>query len=118
VLGCTGTPTLTMRVKVGSNYLLDGPAITMSGTVSGDRWELEADLVLWVDNGPFSTFGRWGKFWYDNAAHDRSVVGLDDGVLANLNVTAAHAMDITAQWGTANSLNTITCDLLTLKALN
>lgn len=109
-LGTTGTPTLRIRWKAGSTVLADTTAQTLSASISGNEW-FEAFLDLTCRSvGVTGTVIGQGMFRYHlgaGAAGTDMLEALNTSPVT-LDTTATQALDVTAQWGTANASNTIT----------
>lgn len=114
VIADTGTPTLQLRVKVGATTFLDFGAVTFPTLTGSHGWELEGEIVIRTAGAGGTAIGN-GCVWV-------SVTGAPDLDTLNtatsaLDTTAAQTLDLTAQWGTANPANTITCTHLTMEIL-
>jgi hypothetical protein len=129
IYSTTGTPTLTLGVYWGG---VAGTAIgvtTTMTTASGAAsfpWRLEFDLNV-------RTIGSSGTVWgngyvllgasltaYGAASGSATVYTLPASQTqpVTINTTTANAWSIGAQWGTANSSNTVTCEDLIVELLN
>jgi hypothetical protein len=98
----TGTPTLQIKVKMGSVVLLDTGAVTLGSAVSNKEFELEFDATCRTAGASGTVFAQ-GK-----AIFDTTIVPIVNTAAATIDTTASQAIDVTATWGTANSANTIT----------
>jgi hypothetical protein len=98
----TGTPTLQLKVKLGSTVILDTGAITLGSGVANKYFELEFDITCRTA-GVSGTVFALGKVIFDT-----TVVPIVNTAVATIDTTVTQVVDVTATWGTANSANTIT----------
>lgn len=107
---CTGTPTLTIRLKWGSTTLISMGAIRASTSTA--RWSLEAVVVC-------RTTGSSGTV---NTTAGVQVMGATNGsqpaTSATVDLTASATIQVSAQWSVSDALNTTTLELLEVEALN
>lgn len=138
--GTTGTPTLTFRIRwngVGGTVLgATGAAVTTSGTGGGASM-----TALWMFDGVIQTRSNGSSgtlFTTGEVELFTSTVGtagtvtnygmpvvLASGstggttpVAVTADLTGDYALSFTAQWGTANSANSIACDQFYIEGLN
>lgn len=98
----TGAPSLRLKIKKGTTVLLDTTALT--GWKNTSQWFMEAVLI------GQSTTGVTTVGWISNlATNDLTGTPIVFGSFAvNTTISASsEALDITAQWGTADILNKI-----------
>ena len=106
----TGTPTLTLRTKVGSSTIAAVyNAVTGSG-LTGSPWLIELELAI-ASTGAGGTIVPVSRISSNIAASGTTAVNVfvpSAGTIAN-DTTTSSTFAISAQWGTASSSNTITC---------
>ena len=103
VVGNTGTPTLTIKVKLGSVVMATTGAVTMV-TTSGQKWsEIEADISC-SSIGAGAGFRSVVSGQYATSATALSSFGAAEQN-STVDTTAAQTLSITAQFGTADVLN-------------
>jgi hypothetical protein len=98
----TGTPTLQLKVKLGSTVLLDTGAITLGSGVTNKYFELEFDITC-------RSVGAGGTVFAEGKAiFDTTVVPIVNTAAITIDTTATQTVDVTATWGTASASNTVT----------
>lgn len=111
----TGSPTITLRVKLTtlagvSTTLLATAAVTSSNETNA-LWTLDADVVC-------QTVGASGKFFAQGIGQELGTTAVNLPMVTTaqttLSTAAAYLVNVTAQWGTAAAGNTITLTNLTI----
>lgn len=98
----TGTPTLRIRVKLGSVVIADTGAITMGSAVSNKAFDTEFNFTC-------RTTGASGTVWCQGrTSFDGVVSPMVNTATATIDTTASQTLDVMATWGTANAANTVT----------
>lgn len=108
----TGTPTLQLKLKMGSVTLLDLGAVTLGSGVSNKQFQATFLLVV-------RTTGVSGTV-------QASLVNarLDDDLLqaianvATVDTTIAETLQLSAQWSASSASNTATLEVFLVEALN
>ena len=113
----TGTPTLNIKLKLGSVTLMITGAVALSGTIADHHWEMSALFTVSAVGAAGTVLGQ-GNFAYDNAAHAGIAEGMVMIAAATIDMTAAQAIDLTATWGAAAAGNTITCTNYVVEVLS
>ena len=110
------TPTLRLRINLGSTLITDTGAQTLSAITGTMRFIFES-LITCRTTGAGGTVFSQGEFRYFTSAV--AMVGNDAVATAatTLDTTASNAIDFTATWGTASSSNTITCTNFIIEVL-
>lgn len=118
--GITGTPTLTIRLKKGTTtggagIVLNTGAQTPVALTAARMWRIDVDLIynsttVLVGNGFFEYIGGAAAvgnptFWEFGTGAGATIV------------TGSENIDLTAQWGTANAANIITCTDFSMEVL-
>jgi hypothetical protein len=108
----TGTPTLTVRTKLGGSTLADPLAITANNAV-GYHWSLSsAGVVRFLGVGGVMELGpNWLGLGGSGLA-----TGATSGNFS-LNTNVANAVTITITWSASSASNTIVLDTLTVEIL-
>lgn len=107
----TGTPTLRLRFKLGTTAHIDTGAVTLATITGTQGWEFVGEAV--VRSVGTAMIGN-GRFSYSTAA-GTTTTHLTASTTTNAISTT---IDVTAQWGTADAANVLTCELLTIEVLN
>lgn len=118
VLSATGTPTLELRVKIGTTTFGITGSQALGGTISNTFWEL--DILLTCRSASASgSLQAQGKFLYDNAEKTGKIHGMGNASpQGGFNTTAAQTINILATWGTADAGNTIKCTNAVFETVN
>lgn len=112
VVSDTGTPTLTINLKIGSTTLCTTGAITLGSGISNVHFTLDAILTC-------RTTGATGTIMSQGVFMQNAVVsGLTNTAADTIDTTAAAAVDVTATWGAASASNTISSHNVTVELLN
>lgn len=104
----TATPTLRVRIKLGSVILADTTAITMANNTSsgGGGFVIEAivDVTTIGAAGIVRCSALRAIYGVSNGGSTNQIVAAGSGVV---DLTAAQTFDVTVQWGTASASNTV-----------
>lgn len=117
VIGNTGTPTLRLRLFLGSIAIVDTTALTMSSVTASTPLEIVAVIFC-------STTGATGLHWgyIRTVFTDSAGTSITNWTAINYNIsvdtTTSNVVDIKATWGTANALNVISGNMSTIEVLN
>lgn len=101
-LSSTGNPTLAIRVKLGAVTVLSTGDVAQSGTPTNVGWSLDA-IITCRTAGVSGTVHAQGMFQYGG-----TFMPLVATAAVTVDTTIANVADITADWGTAVSGNSIT----------
>jgi hypothetical protein len=112
IVSDTGTPTLTVKVKLGSTVILTTGAITLASGISDKLWRLEAIITCRSVGGSGTVFGQ-GQFNYNNGLFTDIV----NTATTTVDTTSSQTIDVTATWSAASSSNTISCTNAVLEVL-
>ena len=119
----TGTPTLIFRLRwggVGGTLLALSPTFTTGSGVAARLWELDL-LVQTRSNGATGTLVAIGNVFVSGAtANDDCMCAGGNATPAatTVDLTAATALSLTAQWGTSSPSNTLTGWNYFIEAMN
>mgnify|MGYP001287929233 CR=1 FL=1 len=111
-LGDTGTPTLNVKLKLGSTVIAETGVTSLTG-VTGVEWMLDI-LLTCRSAGASGSVIAGGLFDYD----DGSEISLSSGTAQSVDTTGSLVLDVTATWGTADEANTITCQEAIVEAVD
>lgn len=111
----TGTPTYRFRIKLGSTTVLDTGTVTFAGTVSNDQWAAEGIMTCRTTgvSGTVMAEGMWAAETNTNSNR----APMTNTATTTIDTTASQVVDVTWQWGTSSSSNTITAAILMVEAI-
>jgi hypothetical protein len=129
----TGTPNLTFRVRwggVGGTLVATSGVVVTGSGVTAAQWRVEVDVQT-RSNGATGTFMAQGVAIVGSGTAPTvgsatgapgialmSAGGITTPATATVDLTAATALSITAEWGTANASNTLTGLTYAIELLN
>lgn len=113
VFSTTGTPTLTLGFYFGGVAgvaLAASNAITTATTLTNVQFEIEATMTV-RSTGTTGTAWTQGRVLLGTSATAFAVSPLPGAApsAVTIDTTAAKAITVGAQWGTASASNTLTC---------
>jgi len=111
-LSDTGTPNLTIKATLGGSEVCSTGAAALNTSVSNVGWRAVIDITVRT-TGASGTVVASGFFEYD----DGTVHDMTKTSTTTVDTTGTLALDITAEWGTADASNTITSQIATVEAL-
>lgn len=111
----TGTPTLRIKVKLGSTIILDTTAVTMPSSVTNHGFHLHAVITGRTTGASGTVFGQ-GSF--DDKTTPSITLPMVNTAATTIATNASQALTVTAQWGTNNASNTISLTNLSAQLLN
>ena len=110
-LGTTGTPNLTIKAALGGSDICSTGAQAMADTVYEVGFTIRIEIVSYTTGELTGSVVGGGTFEYDDDTQHKLVnigaVGVD--------TTVPLLVDVTAEWGTASVLNTITAQVATIE---
>lgn len=130
VLGCTGTPTIALRVRGGAaanittTPLLAGSgAVTLASGLTAVGWKFSVDMFLSSigANGANSTLTGQGYLLIGGAAAAMWPVFVGEaspGTVATLDTSIVNYLNFNAAFSASNAANTVTLNQLTVYGLN
>ena len=109
-LGITGTPTLRLRIKLGSTTIVDTTAATINVPSSGGGFLIEGVLSIRAVGASGEVMGHTlkGTITPFGSAGGNMLGFAATAAVTPVDFTVAQAIDVTVQWGTANAANTLT----------
>lgn len=111
-MSSTGNPTLTVKLKLGSTTVCTYTGT--SGNPSNNSWQVDSVITCRTTGSSGTVFGQ-GLF--EEVHGSGLVVGSDNTATTTINTTSSLAVNLTAQWGTANAGNTITITNFVLEVM-
>ena len=130
MLGCTGTPTIALRVRGGAaanittTPLLAGSgAVTPASGLTAVGWKFSVDMFLSSigANGANSTLTGQGYLLIGGAAAAMWPVFVGEaspGTVATLDTSIVNYLNFNAAFSASNAANTVTLNQLTVYGLN
>lgn len=117
-LADTGTPTFTLKVKIGSVVVFNSGAITMP-TLTGNQFlYIKAVLTCRTTGATGTVFCTIEAYCNNGATAVQSFNGTVNTATSTVDTTASAALDVTGTWGTANASNAATTNTFTVEVLN
>jgi hypothetical protein len=106
----TGSPTITIKIRIGGVFFCTLTPTLASNTVTA-TWAVEGTLIA-RSPGTSGTLQQGMGFGYANGITNSFVNGT-----ITVNTTTAQTIDLTATWSAASSSNSLTLDALTIEVL-
>lgn len=117
-LADTGTPTFTLKVKIGSVVVFNSGAITMP-TLTGNQFLfVKAVLTCRTTGATGTVFCTIEAYCNNGATAVQSFNASVNTATSTVDTTASAALDVTGTWGTANASNAATSNTFTVEILN
>ncbi len=107
----TGTPTVTIKIKLGSSIIANSTAITFAVAGMQSRGYIIGDLAVTAIGATGAAQCEPLAFWFGAGASvgaDNPLRLISAGGSQTIDFTAAQVIDVTWQWGTASLSNSIT----------
>jgi hypothetical protein len=116
-IGNTGTPTLTLKVKLGGATVCSTGAVTMSTITGSMLFALEADVVIRTAGGSGTAIGYISGQY--QTAYNAALLSMSapTSSTTTIDTTANSSFDITAQWSASSASNAIVITGLTVESL-
>ncbi len=116
VYGTTGTPNLTLKLKYGSTVLASTSAVATASGVTNRGWSVDCTVTV-VSLGASGSVECQGWATLGTAAGTAVQQDMENTAAVTVDTTAAANLQVSAEWGTANASNTITCRQMTVRRL-
>lgn len=100
--------TLTFRVKVGGSTVVATAAVTLPNGISNGGWQLVADITCRTAGETGTVIGQ-GHVTLNSDASTGAIYQMVATSTTTVDTTGTLAVSVTAQWGTADTDNTLTC---------
>jgi len=110
--------TMRWRVKLGSTVVLDTAVFTPIGGVTNLLWQLEATITCRATGASGSVFAQGLVEHQETAGISFPTRTMVNTATNTIDTTAAQALDVTFQWGSADADNTISCTNVSVETLN
>jgi len=111
------TPTIQIRVKLGSTVVLDTTAVTMTTITGNRRFNAESTITCRTTGASGTVFSQ-GEARYFTIASTANSIDMINTAATTINTTTTQAIDVMVTWGTANASNSITSTNATIEILN
>jgi len=115
--GYTATPTVLLRVYAGATNIGGTGAMTLTGAAALNVWKFDAIYTLIALSVANNMYGMVNAEWWLASSGANQISG-GTAVATTFDQTLAATLDFKVVWGTANVLNTITCNSLVVEVLN
>lgn len=115
-IGNTGVPTLQLRAKIGGTTVLDTGAFSIALITGTTLWQVSSYITCRT-TGAGGTGIAQGVFSYFTTGTVQANAQMVNTATFALNTTTTNAVSFTAQWGTADPLNTLTATNFSLLLL-
>lgn len=113
----TSTPTIRIRCKLGSTAVVDTTAVTTSAITGNGLFSAQFVITGRTTGGSGTVMGQ-GVFNYATSGTAVTPVTAANTTTTTINTATTQALDVTAQWGTASSSNTIVATNVIVEVLN
>jgi hypothetical protein len=116
VINAGNNQTIRIRVRTGSVLLLDSGLQNLGSSVIDDVWSLNIDFTIrQTGTAGVASIVSLGSFHYTKT-NNASVQGFGFNVVNNttFSTTISNVLDVTAQWGSASTGNSIYSDIFIL----
>lgn len=116
VMDAANNQTIRIKVKAGSVVLLDSGVQSLSNAIIDDIWTLNIDFtVRQVGAAGVASIASFGRFTYAKT-NNASLEGFGMNTInsTTFDTTVSNTLDITVQWGSNNSTNSIYTDVFIL----
>ena len=115
--GTTGTPTINIKVKLGSTVVMSTGAQTQALNITSQYFEASGDITCRTVGAGGTVYGQ-GHALLATTAVATTVEEMVNTATTTIDTTTTQAVGLTATWGTASASNTITGTNFTLEVLN
>lgn len=116
ILSNTASPSLRIRVKFGSTFILDTGTVTLVGTLSNSHFKVSA-LLICRTAGASGTIMGSGDLRYDNGTTGQTE-GMANTAATTADTTTSSLIDVMLTWGANSALDTATGQAVLVEALN
>jgi hypothetical protein len=113
-ISCVGTATIHIRVKANSVLLGDTGVIALDATTD-KHWELDLNFTI-RSIGSVGSIASYGSFGYIKNS-GLNFEGSNFVTITTLDTTILNTINITAEWNTTNSGNSIYSDIFVLNKI-
>ena len=114
-----GTFEIRLRMYSSAGYvaILDTGAQTVTGSLVDRSWWLDGDLTCRTTGASGTVMANSGGFQYYSAVTGLTGFDTANRTATTLDTTVVQTPGLTAQWGTSNASNSITCTHLSYEVL-
>ena len=107
VYSTTGTPTLLLRIRLGTTNIVSFAAKTGINNASNQAWRIKACLVTRTLGSSGSVMGS-GTLFFQDAANRDTIETVVNNAATTVATTSSQTLQISATWSAASSSNTTT----------
>lgn len=111
------TPTLRVKVKLGSTVIIDTTAATLA-TITGTNLFTTSGMIACRTTGATGTVFGQGMQLYYTGVTGLAGIASPNTTTSTIDTTTSQVLDVTVQWGTASASNTITSTNLSVFVMN
>jgi len=119
IFSAANNQTIRIRVKSGAVVLLDSGVQSLTNTISNDIFTLSLDFTIrQIGAAGVASLASFGRFTYLKT-NNSSTQGFGMNTINNttFSTTVSNTLDITVQWGSTDSENSIYTDVFVLSRI-
>jgi Carbohydrate binding domain len=117
VYGTTGSPNLTLRVKIGTTNVGVTAAVPPGNSATNQGWSVDFNITCITMSSSGTVEGQGYAVISTGTAAANTDEMQNTAVSSAINFTTAQTLQLSAQWGTSSSSNTITLRQLVVESL-
>lgn len=114
----TSTPTIRVRLKLGSTTIFDTTATNINSLGGTDKYFDATYDITCRTTGVTGTVFPQGRWQYAANSGVNSVINGAVTSATTINTTISQVIDLTVQWGTANASNNVVSTTCSIEILN
>lgn len=109
--------TMQVKIKLGATTILDTTARTLPNNTSNELFDVEFDIICRTAGASGTVWGQGKVLVVDATELVPSIFQMVNTGTSTIDTTATQVVDITVQWGTADTDNTLTVSMAGLSAV-
>lgn len=117
IIGNTGTPNLTLKVKLGGATVITTGAVTMSTITGSMDFFIDATVTIRTAGGTGTAIGQIAGDYCTANGTAPLRISAPTASTTTIDTTANSSFDVTAQWSASSASNTLTITNLTVESL-
>lgn len=117
IMSITGTPNITVKVKLGSTVIVSTGVVAAAGTVANNLFDVVVDIIC-RSVGASGTVMGTGGFTYQKSTLVPATLGMVATAAVVVDTTASQVVGATVEFGTADAGNTISGQVTSVEVLN
>ena len=114
----TSTPTIRIRLKVGSVTVFDSNPVTINALGGTDKYFDAIFDITCRTTGTTGTVMPQGRWLYTANSGVTSVINGAVTAKSTINTTISNALDLTVEWGTASTSNNVNATNCSIEIIN